>query len=148
MNKRADIEISVKTLIGFILVALIFFSFVGLFVKLWGIFLSNPNEPTINSFENLVYEIRTLEEGDQKIVPFYIQKGLKLTTDDCQQGNIQVKEDICICLIDGGCKKRVIAKEYAEGLALEVDYEIVSSPEGTFDLVLANDKKTVTISEK
>lgn len=103
MNKKADIEISLKTLIGFILVAIIFFAFVGFFVKLWGVFLNKPNQATLNSFSNLMAEIESMKEYDEKTVPFFIQDGLYLYT-NCEHTYNEyglkgetVENDICIC---------------------------------------------------
>ena len=111
MNKKGDIEISLKTLIGFVLVAIILFAFVGLFMKMWGMFVNQPNEATLNSFDNLVYEINNLKDGEEKEVPYYIQEGLYLRTSceihiyENKQG--QVLNDICICKGDHPCEKRL-----------------------------------------
>jgi len=108
MNKKADVEISLKTLIGFVLVAIIFFAFVGFFVKMWGIFLNKPNQATINSFKNLVYEINELEDGDEKLVPFFIQEGLFLKSLCDRPDEKRVENDICICKRLEDCRKREI----------------------------------------
>ena len=104
MNKKGDIEISIKTLIGFVLVAIVLVAFVGFFIKLWGIFTSQPNEATLNSFKNLVYEINTLEEGKDKVVPFFIQDGLFLYTSCEAKYGKSILNDICICTAN--CEKK------------------------------------------
>lgn len=111
MNKKADIEISLKTLIGFVLVGIILIAFIGFFMKMWGIFLNKPDQATINSFENLVYEINTLKEGEEKIIPFYIQKDLYLRV-TCRKhmDDTEFGDDICICKSANDCYKRLERK--------------------------------------
>ncbi len=106
MFKKADVEISLKTLIGFILVSIIFFAFIGFFVKMWGIFLDKPNQATTNSFQNLVYEINDLKEGQEKIVPFYVQDGLFLKTLCDNPNEKRVENDICLCKRIEDCRTR------------------------------------------
>lgn len=111
-HKKGAIEISLKTLIGFILVILIFFVTAEIFFRLWAIFLNEPNQATINSFKNLIYEINTLKEGEEKVVPFYIQKGLYLKT-ECHTSIHEpyVPNDLCICTKN--CKKRLVRERIA-----------------------------------
>jgi len=123
MNKKADVEISLKTLIGFVLVSIIFFAFIGFFVKMWGIFLNKPEQATLNSFKNLMYEINELEENEEKTVPFYIQKKLYLRS-ACQLQEIQkeyVLNDLCICTKD--CKKRHIREALKEKVRIGIKRE-------------------------
>ena len=153
MNKKADIEISLKTLIGFILVSIIFLAFIGFFMKLWGIFTDKPDEATINSFKNLVYEIKNIEDKEEKIVPYYVQKKFKLTTQNCQRTE-QVKEDICVCNI-GDCRKKVVVKDYAEP---KTELRVIGNDgtsairkdlkEGVQNLVVSRNGKVITIKNE
>ena len=108
-NKKA-VGMTIRAVIGLVLVAIVLFAFVGFTMKLWNAFGNKPEEATINSFDNLVYELNTLEEGKEKIVPYYIQEGLYLYT-QCEvsldEHGLKGKEifnDICIC--NANCKKR------------------------------------------
>jgi len=112
-NSKKGIELSINQIIGFVLVAVVLVGFIGFSMKLWGIFLNKPNQATLNSFENLMHELNTLEEGEgkSKIIPFYIQKKLYLrTTCETYSGEylgLEVLNDICICKGDHPCEKRL-----------------------------------------
>ncbi len=108
MNNKAEIEISLKTIIGFVLVGILFFAFIGFFVKLWGIFLNNPTQATTNSFDNLVYELNTLEDGEEKTVPFYVQPKLYLKVMCDKKLERKVENDICICRQKEDCEDRLV----------------------------------------
>ncbi|MFH2028842.1 MAG: hypothetical protein ABIJ08_06900 [Nanoarchaeota archaeon] len=114
MNRKADIEISLKTIIGFIIVSILFLAFIGFFVKMWGMFVDKPNQATTNSFKNLVYEINNLETGNNRLVPFFIQEGLYLRV-TCQNtlNDPELGDDICICKSPNDCAKRQ-AREFTE----------------------------------
>jgi hypothetical protein len=106
MNKKA-VELSITQLIGFVIVAVIFLGTIGLVMKIVGIMAEKPDEATINSFKNLMHEINTIEEGQIKVVPYYIAEGLYLRT-ECETNLIldRIGDDICICK-DSCMKKRV-----------------------------------------
>ena len=103
MNKKGQTEEPMKNLMGYVLVFIVLVAFIGFFFKLWGIFLNKPNQATLNSFDNLMHEINTLEADEEKIVPYFIQDGLYLYT-DCEvsfnENGIKgstVLNDVCIC---------------------------------------------------
>ena len=98
MNKKGDLEISLKQIIGFILVAIIMTAFVGFAVKVWGIFTNKPAQATMNSFSNLLYEIDNLPPGESLEVPYYIQDDYYLRT-ECRldKDDTEFADDICIC---------------------------------------------------
>ncbi|MFH1641289.1 MAG: hypothetical protein ABIC04_00140 [Nanoarchaeota archaeon] len=115
MHKKANIEISTKTLIGFILVIFILLAFVGFFMKVWGIFADKPNQATLNSFKNLVIELNDIKEGETRIVPFYVEKDLYLKTkcerelNEYRLSGAEILNDICICTNE--CSKKRLARE-------------------------------------
>ena len=149
MNKKAQEDLSIKQVIGFVLVALVLFAFVGFTMKLWNVFSNKPNEATINSFENLVHELNTLEEGKEKIVPYFIQDGYYLRTSCDKIDEKVVRNDVCICRDAKHCnrlEKRVpiiIVKDIVllrDSIGYDKEKEVIN-------LKIVRTKGDVTIAE-
>jgi len=117
-KSKRSIEMSLKTIVGLVLLTIIFFAFIGFFMKLWGIFLVKPDEASLNSFENLMHEINTITQGQEKVVPYYIKNKLYLRS-ECAKGlsEDEYLDDLCICTAN--CDKRLIRKFVDKKVAVE-----------------------------
>ncbi|MBU0614662.1 MAG: hypothetical protein KJ601_01065 [Nanoarchaeota archaeon] len=147
MNKRA-VELSITQLIGFVIVAVIFLGTIGLVMKIVGIMAEKPDEATLNSFENLVHELETIEDGQTKEVPYYIGESFYLFDEKCSA--MPVEEDICICSSDN-CKK-VLQKHYFEkgrfiDVPAEIRGEISGKERGVKNVIIRKVGEVVTVTD-
>jgi len=110
MNKKA-IELSITQLIGFVIAVVIFLGTIGLVMKIVGIMSEKPDEASTNSFKNLMHEINTIEDGQKKVVPYYIQENLYLNYNCEITPNQQpILDDLCLCKTS--CYKKRLQREF------------------------------------
>jgi len=145
MNKKA-VELSITQLIGFVIVAVIFLGTIGLVMKIVGIMAEKPDEATLNSFENLMHEINTIEDGQTKIVPYYIGEGLYLKS-ECEPSlnKDELGDDICICKKD--CKKRIVREFQDSKLYVEIKGGSIVYENQVINLAIIRDSNKICLTK-
>lgn len=136
MNKKS-IELSLMTILGLVLAALVLIFLFGFLDKILSMFFPQPGAATMANYERLVNEIKNLEDGNEIQVPYYIfsADGVKLVN---EKTDVECNPASCLCLCKiEGCSKPGKLDECFSG------YEVVIEHAGA--LGITNDEKRINL---
>jgi hypothetical protein len=73
-SKRADLHISLSTLIDIVLVTIALLVLFGIYKAVTGIFTENPDKETAsrNNYHNLITAFNEMKDGEKREMPLYI----------------------------------------------------------------------------
>lgn len=144
------VSLSLKAIIGLVLVGLIIISTLGFWVALWNLFFGSPyDEYSEANYNRLISEIHELLDNENRSTetePYYIKNGLSLIgffndknyiKQTCGLFNrdrdkpVQCGGYACLCICDeGGCHKKVYGCERFEKVSKIIADQSLSGEDG------------------
>lgn len=72
-NKKADIDLSLKTIISLVIAAIFLFALFWLIYLIYSSFIPKPDIATQNTFDQILVPAVEKATGEEKFIPYYIQ---------------------------------------------------------------------------
>jgi hypothetical protein len=155
-NKRADLHISLSTLIDIVLVTIALLVLFGIYKAVISIFMDNPDKELAsrNNFQRLATELNEMQVGQTREIPLYllanrfiiafqkdqtrhvVQCGLSIDNDAPYINKPPLCIGNCICL----CKKSDWCKTTVECKTIEGDFTFKSTDTCPLTMISGSDK--------